>query len=114
MDNGITYREENDYFIPNIALSYDTIPLGYYGMLRKDFLKEHRKITYSLLLGQELLYPHCLEIELQVKAYMTEIVENMPVGYSENEIRRLAHGHIMDTLISSDWRRPRPTQNCVR
>ena len=37
MDNGITYREENRYLIPNIALSYDTIPLGYYGMLRKDF-----------------------------------------------------------------------------
>ena len=72
MDNGLTYRKVGDYYYPNIALSCDTIPLGYYGMLRKQFLKEHRKITYGMLLNQELLYPHCLEIELQAKAYMAE------------------------------------------
>ena len=85
MDNGITYREGNGYLIPNIALSYETMPLGYYGMLRKQFLKEHRKITYGMLLNQELLYPHCLEIELQAKVYIAEVLENIPVGYSEEE-----------------------------
>ena len=104
MDNEITYREEKGYLIPNIALSYETMPLGYYGMLRKDFLQQHRKITYSLLKSQENLYPHCLEIELQAKAYMAEAVENIPDDYSE-EVQQLAHETIMNTLISSDWHR---------
>ena len=82
-------------------------------MLRKDFLKEHRKIIYAILLSQELLYSHCLEIELQVKTYMATALENILTGYREDEVRRLAHEHLMVGLISSDWRRPRPTQNCV-
>ena len=106
MNNGLTYRKVGDYYYPNIVLSYDTMPLSYYGILRKQFLKEHRKITYGLLLGQELLYPHCLDIELQAKVYMAKALKNIPTDYSVEEVRRLAHEHIMGTLISSDWRRP--------
>ena len=58
----ITYSRVCDYFIPNIILSEppcETVkPLGRYGQLRQNYLKEHRPIFYNTLLLSERLYPH--------------------------------------------------------
>ncbi|GHU96582.1 hypothetical protein FACS1894208_11420 [Clostridia bacterium] len=61
----LTYSRVGDYLLPNIALSDppDAPPLGYYGMRRKAFLREHRPIMYSRLLLSEQLFPHCREID---------------------------------------------------
>jgi hypothetical protein len=61
----ISYTKVGDYLLPNIALSDppDAPPLGYYGMRRKAFLREHRPIMYSRLLLSEQLFPHCREVD---------------------------------------------------
>ncbi|GHV32869.1 hypothetical protein FACS18949_05220 [Clostridia bacterium] len=61
----IFYTKVGDYLLPNISLSDppDAPPLGYYGMRRKAFLREHRPIMYSRLLLSEQLFPHCREID---------------------------------------------------
>ena len=49
----ITYREENGYLIPNLAMPKQTdYPIGKYGRLRLDFIKKHRQGTYTTLLTQ--------------------------------------------------------------
>ena len=38
----ITYHEENGYLIPNIVVGCDTTrPIGKYGRMRRDYLREH-------------------------------------------------------------------------
>jgi hypothetical protein len=63
--NDITYRQEGDYLIPNIALSDqpDAPPIGRYGKMRRAFLKEHAPITYNRLLLAEQLFPHLREVD---------------------------------------------------
>ena len=48
---GGTYRQEGDYFVPNLALP-DTgaYPLGKYGRMRRRYLKEHRPALYNTML----------------------------------------------------------------
>jgi hypothetical protein len=61
----IEYVVRGDYLLPDIALSdpMDARPLGRYGMMHKEYLREHRPILYNQLLLLESLYPLCCEID---------------------------------------------------
>lgn len=63
MTTNMEYIQNGDYLIPGLALpTEETKPLGKYGMLRKTYLKKHRKGLYSYLLLQGTLYEHLYEI----------------------------------------------------
>lgn len=52
------YLKNSDYLIPNLTLSEQPeTPLGKYGRMRKQYLREHRPALYSSLLLSEKLYP---------------------------------------------------------
>jgi hypothetical protein len=72
----ISYTLVGDYFLPNICLRDppDAEPLTKYGMMRKRHLKEHRKITYGLMLTREELYPHCRTVQQQAHARLDELM----------------------------------------
>ena len=61
----LTYHCAGDYELPVIRLSDPpgAPPLGKYGMMHKEYLREHRPILYSRLLLTERLYPLCREID---------------------------------------------------
>ena len=60
----LTYRQNGDYLIPDIEMDEQpTEQIGKYGMMRKSFLKENRKGTYSHLLMSGKLTEHLLEID---------------------------------------------------
>lgn len=61
---GGTYRQEGDYFVPNLILP-DTgaYPLGKYGRMRRRYLKEHRPALYNILLLNGTLSQHLAEID---------------------------------------------------
>ena len=63
--NKIQYRRVGDYFIPNLTLPPEeaSVTLGKWGKLRKDYLLNHKKIIFSILLAEGKLYQHCAEIE---------------------------------------------------
>ena len=64
----ITYTEKNGIFYPNLALHEHTnYPIGKYGRMRLDFLKKHRKGTYTTLLTSCKLNEHLYNIEQEAK-----------------------------------------------
>ena len=64
MSNSLTYTKNGDYLIPDLKLSSQPeMPLGKYGRMRRNYLKEHRPVVYSQMLLSEKLYPHLLETE---------------------------------------------------
>ena len=71
---GGTYREENGYLIPNLSLpEREEHTIGKYGQLHLDFLKKHRRGTYTTLLTECRLNEYLHEIDLQA----TEMVERL-------------------------------------
>ncbi len=77
--NTIQYRQVGGYLIPNLRLPLEetTITLGKWGMMYKSYLEKHKKVLFSLLLGQGKLYQHCAEIENQAKDMYDALIEQM-------------------------------------
>ena len=64
--NGGTYREENGYRIPNLALPAGTkYPIGKYGRMHLDYIMKHRRGRYTSLLTECRLNEYLHEIDLQ-------------------------------------------------
>ena len=59
----VTYSTIGDYQLPNLTLNQPRKPLGKYGRMRKDYLKEHRPVLWNSLLLSEKLYSHLREID---------------------------------------------------
>lgn len=59
----LTYTRSGDYLIPDLSLTEQPqAPLGKYGRMRKNYLKEHRPVLWNSLLLSEKLYPHLREM----------------------------------------------------
>ena len=63
LENGGSYRQVGDYLIPNLRLSphEEKIHLGRWGMAHLNFLKNHKRVTFAILLSEGRLYQHCAE-----------------------------------------------------
>ena len=48
--NGMSYTLHGDYYLPDLVLREGEPTYGKYGMLRKQFLKEHRSARYHYML----------------------------------------------------------------
>ena len=60
----LTYTERNGVMYPDLALSEQTnYPIGKYGRMRLDYLKKHRRGTYTTLLTSCTLNQHLYETE---------------------------------------------------
>ena len=77
--NGGTYRQVGDFYIPNLILSPEeaNITLGKWGLLYKDYLLKNKKVLFTTLLVEGKLYQHCAEIENQARSMFNTLVEQM-------------------------------------
>ena len=57
-NNGLDYVLVGDYYLPVLSLPEETRPIGCWGMLRKEYLKEHKSGMYSCLLLTARLDSH--------------------------------------------------------
>ena len=74
----VTYTMQGDYRLPDLLpLQEPEIRLGKYALLRKRYLKENRRVTYTNLLTSGKLNEHLLEIEQTVKERLSQIIPQM-------------------------------------
>ncbi len=65
---GGNYREENGYLVPDLALPEQTnYPIGKYGKMCLDYLKKHRRGTYTTLLTSCTLNQHLYDTDQEAK-----------------------------------------------
>ena len=81
--NGMSYTLHGDYYLPDLVLREEEPTYGKYGMLRKQFLKEHRSARYQYLLltGKlnEYLNQTDQEAREQVEMLMKQMAEKRGV-----------------------------------
>lgn len=87
MKNEITYTEINGINYPNLILpEQPKVKIGKYGQMRLDFLKKHRRGTYTTLLTEVRLLTHLSAIDqeacAQVEYLTTELAKKR--GIDEN------------------------------
>lgn len=76
--NGITYTRQGDYNLPNLLPPQELeVHLGKYALLRRKFLQQNRRVTYTNLLTSGKLNQHLMEIEQTARSRMEQIVSRM-------------------------------------
>lgn len=73
---GGTYREENGSLVPDVELP-EQKPIGKYGRMHLDYLKQHRRGRYSALLGEGRLNAYLSEIEEQSHKMLTSLTAEL-------------------------------------
>ena len=69
---GGTYREENGNLVPDVELP-EQKPIGKYGQMHLDYLKQHRRGRYSTLLGEGRLNAYLSEIDEQAHEMLSSL-----------------------------------------
>ena len=59
----LAYTRNSDYLFPDLSLEDADLPIGKYGLMRKRYLKEHKRGWYSSLLLTGKLDAHLAEID---------------------------------------------------
>ncbi|MDU8718630.1 TnpV protein [Clostridioides difficile] len=60
----ITYTKQGDYLIPDLTLPTEPeIQLGRYAMMHRDYLEQHKRVTYLNLLTSGKLNEHLYQTE---------------------------------------------------
>ena len=81
-----TYREENGFRIPNLALPAGTAySIGKYGRMHQDYIMKHRRGRYTSLLTECRLNEHLHEIDLQAREMLDSTVSRLAHERGINE-----------------------------
>ena len=75
--NGMSYTLHGDYYLPDLVLREEEPTYGKYGMLRKQFLKEHRSARYQYLLLTGKLNEHLNQIDQEARKQVEILMEQM-------------------------------------
>ena len=79
--NGGTYRTVGDYRIPNITLPAEARkPLGVWGMKRKEYLMNYKRVKFNIMLMNGTLWTHLAEVDEQASDMLSRLVEQMKVN----------------------------------
>ena len=70
---GGTYREEKGNLVPDVELP-EQKPIGKYGKMHLDYLKQHRRGRYSALIGEGRLNAYLSEIDEQAQEMLTSLM----------------------------------------
>ena len=74
----ITYTERNGIYYPDLELPEQTnYTLGKYANLRLDFMKKHRRGTYTTLLTEGRLNEYLYAIDIQAHELLDDIIPRL-------------------------------------
>ena len=83
----IQYTKQGDYLLPNLLPPQDDEGfLGKYGLMRRAYLKNHRKVLYTNLLTSGKLNSHLRDVEEQAQDRMELLVRQMAEAQNITEI----------------------------
>ena len=81
----ITYIKVGDYYIPDWKLPKETRPIGRWGRMHRDYLKEHRPVIFNQLVLSGKLWTYLADISEQAQHQMEVLVKQMMVSEGVTE-----------------------------
>jgi len=90
----ITYIKTGDYYIPDLKLPEEHRPIGRWGRMHRDYLKEHRPVVFNQLVLSGNLWTYLADINEQAQQRMEVLVKQMMA--SEGVTEELKETNQMD------------------
>ena len=111
----IQYIRSGDYYIPDLKLPEETRPIGKWGRMHRNYLKEHHPIQFNNLVLSGNLWTYLADLNEQAQQRMETLSSQMqsaegitealkaadPIGWTErtNNITARAEEIIREELI---------------
>ena len=73
----IPYIRSGDYFIPDLKLTEETRPIGKWGRMYRDYLKEYHPIRFNNLVLSGKLWTYHADLNEQAQQRMDTLVVQM-------------------------------------
>ena len=83
--NNIEYVLVRDYYIPDLKLPHEERPIGKYGRMHREYLKEHNPMMFNDLVLDGQLWTYLADLNEQAQERLSLIVERMKVTESVTE-----------------------------
>ena len=91
-ENGIAYELIGDYYIPILVLSSEEQrPIGKWGRMHRDYLKEHRPILFNDLILSGQLWTYLADLNNQAQERLSLIIEQMKASEGVTEELKAAN-----------------------
>ncbi len=84
-NNGLHYTLVGDYYIPDLKLPEENRPIGRYGRLHWDYLKEEHPARYSSLILTGKLWTYLADLNEQAEERLDLIIEQMKAAEGVTE-----------------------------
>ena len=84
-ENGIDYILAGDYYIPDLKLPEESRPIGRYGRLHREYLKQEHPARYSSLILTGKLWTYLADLNEQAEERLDLIMEQMKAAEGVTE-----------------------------
>ena len=76
----IQYIRVGDYSIPDLELPQESRPIGRWGRVLREYLREHKPIQYNCLLLSGKLWTYLADLNEQTQDRLERIIEQMKIA----------------------------------
>ena len=84
-ENGIDYILAGDYYIPDLKLPEENRPIGRYGRLHREYLKQEHPARYSSLILTGKLWTYLADLNEQAEERLDLIMEQIKTAEGVTE-----------------------------
>ena len=81
----IQYIRVGDYFIPDLELPQESRPIGRWGRMRREYLREHKPIQYNCLLLSGKLWTYLADLNEQAQDRLEQMIDQMKAAEGVTE-----------------------------
>ena len=81
----IQYIRVGDYYIPGPTLSEESRPIGKWGRMHRDYLREHKPIQYNCLLLSGKLWTYLADLNEQAQDRLERMIDQMKMAEGVTE-----------------------------
>lgn len=82
----IQYVRFGDYYIPDLKLPEEVRPIGKWGRMHREYLKEHHPIRYTNLVLSCNLWTYLADLNEQAQERLDTIVYQMQIAEGVTEV----------------------------
>ena len=86
----ISYIRSGDYFIPDLKLPEETRPIGKWGRMHRDYLKEYHPVQFNTLALSGNLWTYLVDLNEQAQQRMETLISQMQSAEGITEAMKAA------------------------
>ena len=81
----INYIRVGDYFIPDLTLPEESRPIGKWGRMHRDYLREYKPIQYNCLLLSGELWTYLADLNQQAQNRLERMIDQIKMAEGVTE-----------------------------